>query len=426
MKKLKIILMGAGVRGIGYTDIMKKMGDKYEVVGVAEPHASRRNYIRDTHAVPEDRCFDDWRPLLDLGKIADAAVIATMDQDHYEPALKAMELGYDLLLEKPISNDARECSVIADAAEKYGLKVVICTVLRYTPLFMTLKKMILDGKIGRVMAINHEECVGNLHQAHSFVRGNWGNEERSSCMLLQKSCHDLDLLQWLADGQIEKIQSFGLLSHFKGENAPDGAPDYCIDGCPHGETCYYNAVKRYYDWKENYSDRKIITHKVDPTDDDVEKALRTTQYGKCVYKCDNDVVDHQTVNMLFDNGATVTFTMCAFNEGGRYIHIMGTKGELRAALDGETNINYYSFATRKTEVIEIGGKDGIEFGHGGGDGGIVEAFYDYITGDYKGFSIPSIRQAADNHLAVFAAEKSRTENTVVDFDEYKRFLSGDK
>lgn len=420
MRRLKVVLIGAGNRGITYTDVMKQMPERYEVVAVAEPEESRRNYIKETHGIPEELCFEDWKPLLSKGKIADAAVIATMDRDHYQPALKAIESGYDLLLEKPISDNPLECKVIAEEAEKAGVKVVICTVLRYTPLFGKLKEIIDSGQIGDVVSINHEECVGNVHQSHSFVRGNWGNEERSSCMLLQKSCHDMDLLQWLVGKQVKKVQSFGTLSYFTKRNAPQGSPEYCIEGCPEGATCPYNAVKLYLDDKKNSWFREACTHRVNPTDEAVREAITNTQYGKCVFKCDNDVVDHQTVNLLFEDDVTVTFTMNAFNQGGRFIHIMGTKGEVHASMADDAPIKVYCFETRKTTEIEAAGKDGILNGHGGGDTGIVEAFYEHICGTYQGNAIPAIGQAADNHLIVFAAEKSRKENLVVDFEEYKK------
>lgn len=420
MNKIKVILIGAGLRGITYTDAMSETDGKYEVVAVAEPIKSRRDYIKNKHSIPDNMCFDDWKPLLALGKIADAAVIATMDRQHFEPAIAAIKLKYDILLEKPISDNPGECVKIANLAEKNNVKVVICTVLRYTPIFTAIKDITDDGKIGTIMSVNHEECVGNIHQSHSFVRGNWGNSKRSSCMLLQKSCHDMDILQWIIGGKLKKIQSFGSLTYFTPKNAPAGAPDYCIEGCPNGDTCYYNAVKLYYDDKQNEWFRSAATHIVNATDDQVKDAISKTQYGKCVFKCDNDVVDHQTVNMLFDNDVTVTFTMNAFNKGGRYIHIMGTKGELHAAMDGGEPIKIYSFDTKKTTQIPITAKDGIANGHGGGDRGIVEAFYDYVCGIYTGKAIPDIKQAADNHLIVFAAEKSRIENITVDFDEYRK------
>ena len=418
MKKLKVIVIGAGNRGQTYSEKMKNLSEKFEVVAVAEPIDNRRNKIREDWGLGDDRCFTDYEPLLRLGKIADIAVIATMDRQHFEPTMKAIELGYDLLLEKPIAPTPEECIAITKAANEKGVKVLICTVLRYTNVFNSVKSVIDSGKLGRIMSVNHEECVGNLHQSHSFVRGNWGNEEKSSNMLLQKSCHDLDILQWLLGKKCKQIQSFGCRSYFIKENAPVGAPDYCVQGCPEGDTCPYNAIKVYFDNKNHYWFRSTSTREVAPTDEHVMKAITETQYGKCVYKCDNNVVDHQTVNMLFEDDITVTFSMNAFNKGGRYLHIMGTKGELHAALDSSTPITVFDFTTRQTEVISATGKDGITGGHGGGDEGIIYALYDYISGQYKGNSVPTIIESLYNHMLVFAAEESRKQGSVVNIDEY--------
>ena len=423
MKKLKVILIGAGNRGTTYTDIMANMPDHYEVVGVAEPIDSRRNYIKNKHNIPEEMCFTDWKPLLDIGKVADLAIISTMDRLHYEPAMKAISLKYDILLEKPVSPEPEECYKISKYAEEMGVKIVVCHVLRYTAIFNTLKDIIDSGRIGKVMSINHEECVGNVHQSHSFVRGNWGNSERSSCMLLQKSCHDIDILQWLLGKQCKKVQSFGTLSYFNKNNAPEGAPEYCIEGCPVGETCPYNAVNLYLNDKKNDWFRTTCTREADPTDGMVEKAIRTTQYGKCVYKCDNDVVDHQTVNLLFEDDITVTFTMNAFNKGGRFIHIFGTHGEVHASIDGDKPIEIYYFETKQTEQIPMSGKDGVTGGHGGGDEGIVKTLHEYLCGEYTGKSVSTITDSCNNHLIVFAAEQSRKNSTVVDMAKYIEKLS---
>lgn len=418
MRKLKVILIGAGSRGMGYTNIMYKMPEKFEVVAVAEPIESRREYIKNLHNIPDNMCFTDYKPLLALGKIADIAVITTMDRLHFEPAMISIELGYDLLLEKPITPTPEECVEITAAAKKMNVKVIICTVLRYTALFNHLKKIIDSGRIGDLISINHEECVGNVHQSHSFVRGRWGNSERSSTMLLQKSCHDLDILEWLIGKKCKSVQSFGALTYFTEKNAPKSAPDYCIMGCPEGENCPYNAVKIYYDDKKNDWFRNAAAYKYNPTDEDILKAITETQYGKCIYKCDNDVVDHQTVNMLFEDDITVTFTMNAFNKGGRFIHIMGTKGDIRAAMDGDSPIKVYDFRTKSETEIPSSAIDGITGGHGGGDEGIIETLYDYLIGDYKGNCVPEIEESCYNHLLTFAAEESRVTNRVVSVEEY--------
>lgn len=417
MKKLKVILIGAGNRGGTYTDYMAKMPEKFEVIAVAEPRDSRREYIQQKHNIPDDMCFTDYKPLLSLGKIADIALIATMDRDHFEPAMMAIDLGYDLLLEKPITPTPEECIALTENAEKHGVKVVICTVLRYTFLFDKLKEIIDSGRIGKVMSINHEECVEFVHQSHSFVRGNWGNSERSSVMLLQKSCHDIDILQWLLGKKCKKVQSFGALSYFKAENAPEGAPERCIEGCPVGETCPYNSVKLYLENENNWF-RSAATKLVKSSNEDVKKSLMESNYGKCVFHCDNDVVDHQTVNMLFEGDVTVTFTMNAFNTGGRFINIYGTKGEIRAALKGDSPIKVYDIDEKKTEEIPCNATDGIMGGHGGGDAGIIVALYDYMTDNYDGCAIPTIQESCYNHLITFAADHARKTGTVIDVDEY--------
>lgn len=418
MKKIKVILIGAGGRGTCYTSYMAKMPEQFEVVAVAEPIDSRRENIKKTHNIPDEMCFTDYKPLLKLGKIADLAVIATMDRDHFEPAMMAIDLKYDLLLEKPITPTPEECIKLTENAKKNNVRVVICTVLRYTKVFNHLKEIIDSGRLGKVMSINHEECVGNVHQSHSFVRGNWGNSERSSVMLLQKSCHDIDILQWLLNKKCLKVQSFGTLSYFTEKNAPEGSPERCIEGCPVADTCPYNSVKLYLDDKSNDWFRGAATREVNSTDEQVEKALRETLYGKCVYKCDNDVVDHQVVNMLFEDDVTVTFSMNAFNKGGRFIHIMGTKGEVRAAISGDAPIRVYDFETNSEMEIPYSGVDGVTGGHGGGDEGIVRTLYSYLVGEYKGNSVPSIDESCYNHLVVFAAEESRLTNKVIDVEDY--------
>ena len=420
MEKKRIILIGAGLRGKTYTDMMADADGRYEVVAVAEPIENRREYIRQKHNIPPEMCFSTWEPLLAMPKFADAAVISTMDRDHYAPTMAAIDKGYDILLEKPIAPTPEECVRITEHANRKGIKVLICHVLRYTPFFRLLKKCIDDGVIGDVMSIQHAENVGNRHQSHSFVRGNWRNSEESSCMILQKCCHDLDILQWLIGKPCRRIQSFGSLSYFTAANKPEGAPLRCIDGCPYGETCYYNAVKIYLDDKKNNWFRTSATKCVYPTDADVERALRETDYGKCVFQCPNNVVDHQVVNMEFEGGVTVNFSMNAFNKGGRALTIMGTKGEIRANMK-EDHITIYDFATRELREIKIADailNESITGGHGGGDGGIVYAFYDLLTGDLSSKSICSVSVACDNHMLAFAAEESRLTGKVIDVPEY--------
>ena len=419
MKTLKVALIGAGDRGQTYTDLMKNDA-RFQVVAVAEPNREYRDYIKREHNIPEEMCFESWEQFTALPKCADMAVLSTMDRMHYAPAMELIRKKYDLLMEKPVSPTYEECEEIARAAKENQVKILVCHVLRYTPFFGKLKEMIREGAVGKIMSIQHCECVGNRHQSHSFVRGNWGNSEKSSCMLLQKSCHDMDILQWLVGSKCRQVQSFGSLSYFVPENAPEGAPDYCLEGCPVGEQCYYNARKLYLEDETNLWFREAAAKVKNPTNEQLEQVLRTTQYGKCVFKCDNNVVDHQVVNLEFEDGTVATFNMNAFNEGGRTIRIMGTKGEIYGEMK-KNLIDYYSFDTREHTLIHPSEQkltDSIVDGHGGGDGGIIQVLYRYLTEGYQGDLLSEIEISVENHKIAFAAEKSRLEGRVVRLEEF--------
>ena len=411
MKKLSVVLIGAGSRGDGYSDIIKENPDKFKIVGVAEPIDSRRNAYKQKHNLTEEQCYIGWEEMLSKPKMADLALICTMDDMHYEPALKA------------IAQTAKECADIARAAEEKGVKVLVCHVLRYTPFFKKIKQTVMDGIIGDVMSVIHVEGVGNLHQSHSYIRGNWHKEAETTPMLLAKCCHDIDIIQWILDKPCKKVQSFGELTYFKEENAPKGAPKRCIDGgCPIEDTCPYNCKKLYYDNKEGLWFRTACTKNIAKqeilTDEEVMQSLKTTDYGLCVFKANNDVVDHQIVNMEFEGGTTVTLTMNAFNKGGRYIRLFGTKGELYANMTDE-EITLYTFEDKKYSKIQsISLEESIMAGHGGGDTGIINELYEYLNGDYKGFCAADIDISVKNHLIGFAAEKSRHNDTVESVDKF--------
>lgn len=421
MAKRKVIVIGCGGRGKTYSDIMSdQFGEDFEIVAVAEPVDARRNYMKEKHSIPEDMCFTTWEPLLELPKLADVAIIATMDRDHFGPAMAAIEKGYDLLLEKPIAPTPEECRKIQLAAEEKGVFVLVCHVLRFTKFFIALKNIIDSGEIGKVMNIQHIEGVGDVHQSHSFVRGNWGNSDESSCMILQKTCHDMDILAWLIGKECTEVHSFGSLSYFKKENAPEGSPERCIEGCPHADTCPYNAVKLYVDDKGDWF-RCAATKEIHPTDEQVIDAMWNTQYGKCVYKCNNNVVDHQTVNMKFGDDVYVDFAMSAFTRGGRVIRIMGTQGEITAAMDGN-KIEVFNFITRQSRIHDcdaVATGEMITGGHGGGDEGIIFALRNLLNGETSK-SICSVRESCDNHMISFAAEESRLTGKTVKLSEFEK------
>lgn len=425
MQQYKVILIGAGARGVAYVEHMKNMPEKFKIVGVADPIKERCENIKKMFDLSEEDCYQNWEDILNQPKFADIAIIATMDNMHYEPALKAIDLGYNLLLEKPVAQTVKECTDIALAAKKKGVEVLVCHVLRYTPFYKTIKKIVMDGVIGDILSVVAVEAVGNLHQSHSYVRGDWHREDETSPMLLAKCCHDLDIIQWLVNKPCKKVSSFGDLTYFTPENAPEGAPKRCIDGnCPMEASCPYNCKKIYLKERSTRWMRHTVSRgfsqEFEPTDEEVVEGLKNTNFGACVYHANNDVVDHQVVNMAFEGGATASLTMNAFNRGGRYIRIFGTKGELYANAS-DTEITIFPFDTRKTQMVPVvKTEESITGGHGGGDYGIVEELYDYMSGNYTGYCAANIDTSVKNHIIGFAAEKARHCDTVENVAEFSK------
>ena len=423
MKKLTAVVVGYGQRGSIYSRYATIHPEALQIVGVADTSSVRRETAQKRHDIPEENIFDAWEKLAAQPKMADFAIVATQDNMHHGPALALIEKGYHLLLEKPMAPTAKECKDITEAAERKGVKVVVCHVLRFTNLWRAIKKAIDDDRLGKVMSVIAMENVGHIHQSHSFVRGNWRNTAESTCMIMAKCCHDMDILQWLLGSRCVQVQSFGERTHFRPENRPEGAPDRCIEGCPHGESCYYNAIKLYLEDKENLWFRRTAAQTIDmPTDEQIVEALKTGWYGRCVYACDNDVVDHQVVNMQFESGCTVSFTMNAFNEGGRGIRVFGTKGELVYEPGAET-LKIFPFETKTWEEIPFQGVgNDINSGHGGGDTGIMIDLLALLRGETPSKSVCEVRTSYENHLIGFAAEQARLENRVVSLAEFDKSL----
>ena len=409
--KMTAIVLGAGSRGNAYATYSKYRAEELEIVAVAEPNEARRKKFAKEYQIPEDKQFTGWEEILNQPKMADAVFLCTMDDMHREPAVKALQLGYHVLLEKPMSNKKEDCLAIEKAARESGKVVSVCHVLRYTSFYQTIKELITSGQVGEVATIDQIENVGYWHQAHSFVRGNWRNSVESSPMILQKSCHDLDIISWLVGKPCLYVSSFGSLRHFTKENQPEGAPDNCMLGCPHSESCQYYAPKIYLNGNKNWPVNVITT---DLTEEGITNALKEGPYGRCVYACDNDVVDREVVNAEYEGGATASFTMTAFTaDMTRQLKIMGTEGQIEADMDGN-KIVLHRFG-EEAKLVEIPKSEGDEFGHGGGDYGIVKNFIQLVHGE--GNNLTSAKESLQSHLMCFAAEQSRLEHKVIKLED---------
>ncbi|MGG1878943.1 Gfo/Idh/MocA family oxidoreductase [Paenibacillus cisolokensis] len=302
---MKLALIGAGQRGMIYSRHAYQSAD---IVAVVEPDDIRRKAAADEFHIPPERQFVSVEAFYALGKICDAVIISSMDRDHYKQTMAALELGYDILLEKPISPSPEECLKIQEKADEKGRKVIVCHVLRYTNFFAEIKKIIDSQQLGKVITIQHNENIGNFHMAHSFVRGNWRRSDLASPIIMQKSCHDMDILSWLVDSGAKRISSYGGLAYFKEENAPVGSAERCLD-CKVAADCRFDARKAYLPVRGQWPAAAVAA---DQSEEGLLKALETGPYGRCVYKLDNDVCDHQVTLIEFKNGVTATFNLSGF------------------------------------------------------------------------------------------------------------------
>ena len=414
-KPVTAVVVGAGSRGMGYSLFSQAHPDRLQIVGVAEPREYNRHQMVANYQLPEESVFVDWRELAARPRMADAAIIATQDAMHAEPAIAFANLGYSILLEKPMAPNEADCHRIVQAAKANNVLFAVCHVMRYTRYTQMLKEIIDSGAIGEVVNMQHLEPVGYWHQAHSFVRGNWRNEQESSFMLLAKSCHDLDWIRYIMGASCLSLSSFGSLKHFRQEEKPAAAKDAtrCLH-CDYEPHCPYSAKKIYLGrLAEGHIGWPVQVVTPDPTVETLTAALETGPYGRCVYECDNDVVDHQIVSMEFAGGKTASFTMTAFNQANhRKTRIFGTRGELYG--DG-VNIEHFDFLTDRTQILSTVDSDGsILGGHGGGDYGLMDRFVQAVSENNQDLILSGADESLETHRMVFAAERARLEHSVVD------------
>ncbi len=412
MNYVSLVVVGAGLRGVGYARRAAAAG-RARVVAVAEPDDERSARFRTEFNLPAERVYRDWTELAAAGRLADAAIVATHDQLHTEPAVAMAGLGYHLMLEKPMATTESDAVRIVEAVEHNKVIFALCHVLRYTRYTALLKGVLDGGRIGKVVSVQHLEPVGWWHQAHSFVRGGWHDSRTSSPMLLAKACHDIDWLMYLVGQPVSRVSSFGRLSHFRPEARPPGAADRCLD-CAIEPQCPYSAPRLYLsclgDPDRQFWPLSAVT--LDHTEAGVREALRTGPYGRCVYASDNDVVDHQVVSLEFADGATGSFTMTAFTPfEQRKTRLFGTHGYV----DGDgVRLRVVDFRSGAEEVLQTRtGNASLVADHGDGDGALVETFLAAVAANDPSLLNSDATTSLASHRVVWAAEEARRDGTVV-------------
>lgn len=429
-KRLKAVLLGAGNRGMIYADYALRYPERLEIIAEIDTDKTHRNEAKIRYNLKDSMVFDNIDDFLKAKISADFVINATMDASHYSTTMKLIAAGYDILLEKPVTNCKKELLEIQRAADQKGVKIVVCHVLRYTPFYRTIKELIMKGEIGRVLTMELNEHVGISHFLDSFVRGKWSSEkECGSSFLLQKSCHDTDLICWLHnDADPKHVSSFGSRSLFIPQDAPKGATEFCYN-CPHNSVCLYSAQKVHLELDSMpFQTWERIGKPVDTiTREEKEEYLKHSRYGRCAYNSGGDINDRQVVSVEFADGVTACFTMVGgASRGGRDIYIVGDKGEITGHLEDDR------FILRKfrrepdygydEEIIDVKNKIANHTEnatHSGGDCVLMQDAVEYFENGTMSVSITDINDSVNGHCLVYAAEEARKENKIIDFDGFK-------
>lgn len=416
-KPVTAIILGAGHRAMAYADYSAAHPDELKIVGVADPDEYRRNFVRERFGFPENQCFASAEELASVPKFADVVINGTMDEIHVETSIPVLEKGYDMLLEKPFAVNEEELDRLVEVVNRNGNKVMICHVLRYNPVYLNIKNSIISGEIGDVINIQTVEDVSYHHLSTSYVRGKWANSKKChTSMLLAKCCHDLDLMMWLmGNDKPVSVSSVGSRFHFRPENAPENSGTRCLVDCPRVDYCDYSAKRLYLDHPDSWEVYvwRELEDIENPTDEQRREILMKSDYGRCMFKCDNDVVDHQSVLVNFASGATGTHNLTGgAAESLRTIRVIGTKGEIYAELEKKfvkiKTINPDPNKYFDERIIDLSKTP--DEGHGGADTALTADFIKFIRDDNPSVSCTSIHNSIAGHRIIFLADKSRENN----------------
>ncbi len=414
-KTVTVAILGCGSRGTMFAGAFKSRNERFEVVALCDWNPLQIEKIHRLYGLETTKDFFSDTDFFNE-KRADAIVISTDDRYHIAQCVKAMELGYTILLEKPISDRRDEIETLLDKQRLTGATVVVCHELRYGGGYVKCAELLRSGIIGKLYAIDANERVVYWHWAQAYVRGieTLSSPEVSAPAILAKCSHDLDLIQYYAQSECDTLTSIGGRVFFTPENAPENATERCLD-CPNINDCPYSAKRIYVDSWHNAGEPKYdwpynkASIEAPFTEELLFKGLRVRPYGKCVFFCNTDLVDHQLVQMHFKNGVNASLKMVYGGEPGRRISFYGSYGEI--ILDERSDEIEIMVYGEKKRTVKINTLTEQGNAHGGGDGKLIDDFYDIVIGEKKPQT--SLIESTESHLMGIAAEESRKNGGVL-------------
>lgn len=410
MDKVKVAVIGAGVRGTyAYAPYILERSDLCEIVAVAENKQGRRDLFSKIYNLKEEFVFESAEKFFEYEKIADAVIITTNDDRHYNHTKLALEKGYHVLLENPLANSLDRLVHLEELSEKYNDKIFMtCYVLRYTQFFSKLKEIIDSKELGELVSIQYNENIGYWNFAHSYVRGNWRNSSDTGPIILTEGCYGMDILLYLTGSKCRKIASFGKLKHFNIDSFKSTMSENCYS-CSE-EYCPYSCKKIYL---ENTSILNNSVH-INPTRENLNNILKEGPYGRCVYRCDNNVIDNMVNIIEFENDVTATFNLYAFTkECNQRIKLIFTNGEVDGSFkDNEIRIKKFG----QEEVLINTYNNNL--GHNEGNINLIKSFIKSVSEGNINCYRNNIKEAIESHVMAFAAEYSRVSEEVIYIDEF--------
>ena len=387
-----IAVIGAGDRGSDLTQsALRSSAGRFKIKAVVEPDQDAARTYCEKFELRDAAVFDRFEQLQAAGLDLDGAIIANPPHVHAAPACALLEAGVPIYLEKPMAAKLADARRIMESAKKSGMRMQVGFNLRYAPFFMKLQETVSTGRVGQVLSVEWKEILDCHHWATYCWHPSYDRSEIIGSWLMEKCCHDLDLLTWIIGSQCVRVASFGSRSYF---NPRDDVPDYCTDNCPIEPQCRFSAYKFYPDLKE--ADCRLPKWR-----------------SRCVFNNDSDHVDHQSSILEYENGATATFSLMSLGPtNNRQCRICGTEATLVADLETE-KIRLHPY---HQEEVVLDQSDVSTDGHTGADAPIIAAFFDYVD-DPSRTPKTTAAEGWDAMVTAIALNRACKENRVIVIDE---------
>ncbi|MDQ8180710.1 Gfo/Idh/MocA family oxidoreductase [Pelagicoccus sp. SDUM812005] len=422
--KLRVAMVGTGVRGTSMwgKSLLEDYGDALEFVALSDINPGRLAYAKRYMVVdcPTFTNFDEMLATVPM----DILIVTTVDSTHHEFIVKGLDKGLTVVTEKPMTTDEDKCQQILEAERRSKGKVIVAMNYRYGHLFTELKKMLVERQIGGLTSIDFHWYLNTYHGASYFRRWH-GLREKGGTLLLHKSAHHFDLLNWFIDSEPVEVSAFGGLEHYGSANAFRG--DNCRS-CPHKKNC-----KFYWDITESQRNVDLYV-----SNEKYDGYIR----DKCLFRHEIDIFDKMAVQIKYANNVQVSYSLTTYSpfEGfriafngmdGRFetwegLPWMEQQQEDQAALHAkemsqsrEASLDkYYEIITSmnwgKSEVRKL---PHVRSGHWGGDPIMKDQIFRGKKPERDYGQAASLRQGAMSVLIGIAARKSIDEKRIVRIDE---------